>query len=57
MYNIPLPCSFYFVSSGEISVNSPVNVDELLGQIVDLVSEQQKNTMGAGLALIFCKAF
>ena len=35
MYKIP--CSFHFLSSGEISINSPVNMDVLLGQIVDLV--------------------
>jgi len=35
----------FFVVSGEISVNSPVNVDELLSQIVDLVAEQQKHVL------------
>ena len=31
--------------AGEVSVHSPVNVDDLLGQIVDLVVEQQRHVL------------
>ena len=47
MYRIPLATLLllFSFSPGEVSVNSPANVDELLGQIVDLIAEQQKNTL------------